>query len=407
MRHLFQGLSPVNGIACCQILLMLNIFCTANGWFALTNILELVLWFVVLISGVVRRAVFSLVDTRVYILLGFIFWIAVAMSWGDASLGERLEELASWRKVVLFPIALAIFDTRESRLMFLRVFIFWVLVYSLASWMLYLAGDANGIDPASLLENDVVQAIFFAFAALSLFTLWMKGDFSANPLVLGLIVFILASNVFVVATGRSGYLFLVIGIMVTIWYMADRHRIKIMVSLLLLVIAGFMVSDRPSSTLMQGINEVLSYRDPSAGNTSMGIRLVMWENTVQMIKSSPILGAGSGSFYLDYADVVQGGEGWKYKVSDDPHNQYLHLWAEQGLPGLLLLLLFICVCFSTVPATSYGILAVFLLAGISATSLFNGHFSTFVEGRLFWVMLGVCLSGSTSPLSILRTISNK
>ncbi len=403
MGRFFQGFSPISCVAFCQALLMLNIFTAANGWFAVTNVLELMLWCTVLVSAYIRRAIFCLADARVLILLAFVVWIAVAMCWGQASVGERLEELLSWRKLLLFPLALVIFDTRESRLLFLTVFISWVFIYSLVSWALYLARSTHEIDAAYLLENDVVQAMFFAFAALSAFTLKAKGDLSWRPLVFGLIILTLASNVFIVATGRSGYLFLAVGVMVMVWHITNRYRVGLTAILLLSIIVGFMVSERPSSMLVQGINEVLSHEDHDAGYTSMGIRLVMWENTVEVIKASPIFGAGSGSFYLEYADVVQGGNGWRYEISDDPHNQYLHLWAEQGLLGLLLLMAFAYICFLTVPATSFGILAACLIAGFCATSMFSGHFSTFVEGRLFWIMLGVCLSGSELSLSDLRS----
>lgn len=405
MKMLLRGLSPEKWIATCQLLLMLNLFATTNGWFALTNVLELILWCIVLFVGRVRRAIFSISDVRLFCLLAFLGWVAVAMFWGQAPFAERLDELLSWRKIVLFPIALALFTTRESKLLFLKVLIFWVSAYGLASWLLFITNSDASIDPAYLLENDVVQAIFFSFAALSIFILWADGAISENMVLWAMLFIVLVSNVFMVATGRSGYLFFVVGFLVAACYLATGRRVAVLGALILITVSGFLISDRPSKLIMQGVDEVLAHGDPAAKQSSMGIRVVMWEHTFEVIQASPLLGSGSGSFYLAYADAVKDEKDWRAVVSDDPHNQYLHLWAEQGLVGLLLFLAFLLLCLVSVPAGAFGVLASCLIAGISATSMFSGHFSTFVEGRLFWMMLGICLSGST--LSIRDLLTNR
>ena len=398
MKILLRGLSPERWIATCQVLLMLNLFATTNGWFALTNLLELILLCIVLLVGSVRRAVFSASDVRVFFLLVFVGWVAIAMFWGQAPLAERLDELLSWRKIVLFPIALALFTTRESKLLFLNVLIFWVFAYALASWVFFIANSNASIDPAYLLENDVVQAVFFSLAALSIFILWAHGQIPENSVFWAILFVVLTSNVFIVATGRSGYLFFVVGFSVAAWYLATGRRVAVLGALILFTVAGFSISDRPSKMIIQGVDEVLSHGDPAAKQSSMGIRMVMWEHTIEVIEASPLLGSGSGSFYLAYADAVKDEKDWRAVVSDDPHNQYLHLWAEQGLVGLLLFCAFLLVCLASAPSGAFGVMASSLIAGIAATSMFSGHFSTFVEGRLFWILLGICLSGSSRSI---------
>ncbi len=67
----------------------------------------------------------------------------------------------------------------------------------------------------------------------------------------------------------------------------------------------------------------------------LGERKLQWEITLQAIQQSPWVGYGGGSyasifqFFRDYADLRQ-------VVFDQSHNDYLHIWLEQGLVGLAL-----------------------------------------------------------------------
>ena len=393
-----QGLSSNRWVASCQLIFMLDVFAMANGWFALSNTLELCLVCIVLSVSFIRRALFSLSDLRVFVLMAFLGWIALAMLWGKATYDVRFDELVSWRKILLFPIALTLFDTKQSKLLMVKTFVIWVFAYCLVSWLLFITDAFSPIHPADLLENDVVQSIFFSFAALCIFVLWSNGELIEKTAIWVLMFLILTSNIFIVGLGRSGYLFFAISLTVVVWRTMPNYRVFSSLGVLSAIAVALSVFEGPATLITQGVNEVLSYQETNAEYSSMGIRLVMWENTLKVIGSAPFLGSGSGSYYLSYADVVLNENGWRAEVVDDPHNQYLHLWAEQGLPAVLLLLSFLAVCFFSAPDGPFGTLALALVSGIAATSVFNGHFSTFVEGRLFWIMLGVCLAGSSVPV---------
>ena len=73
---------------------------------------------------------------------------------------------------------------------------------------------------------------------------------------------------------------------------------------------------------------------------SIGERGTQWALTWQAIKAKWLLGYGAGSYSLvfqtvrEYTDLRQ-------VVFDQSHNDYLHIWLEQGLIGLLFWLVFI------------------------------------------------------------------
>ncbi len=50
--------------------------------------------------------------------------------------------------------------------------------------------------------------------------------------------------------------------------------------------------------------------------------MVLWKNTIPIVKTLPVIGCGLKGFLLEYAKQVAGGQGI---VTSDPHNQYLFI----------------------------------------------------------------------------------
>jgi len=72
-----------------------------------------------------------------------------------------------------------------------------------------------------------------------------------------------------------------------------------------------------------------------AGSVSIGERLDQWAITWQAIKQAPLAGYGGGN-YTAVFQIFRGTEELRQVVFDQSHNDYLHLWLEQGLIGLAL-----------------------------------------------------------------------
>jgi len=157
-----------------------------------------------------------------------------------------------------------------------------------------------------------------------------------------------------------------------------------------------MVSDNTRIQIEKGVVEAATAYSKDVPISSLGIRVVMWGNVLQMIKDKPLLGSGSGSFRHDYSHRVKDIAGWRGRVSDDPHQQYLHIAAEYGLVGLFLFLIAISSWFFSHYdfRCPYQMAAIAFLIGTMANAFANGHFSAFVEGRFVWIFLATGLSGT-------------
>jgi len=87
---------------------------------------------------------------------------------------------------------------------------------------------------------------------------------------------------------------------------------------------------------------------------SINTRLLIWKTTFEMIKDKPLLGSGIGTFrmnYLDYqADFLQKNPGYiKYSgKAGEAHNEYLQMWAELGIIGLVIFIGIILIFYSLI-----------------------------------------------------------
>jgi len=74
--------------------------------------------------------------------------------------------------------------------------------------------------------------------------------------------------------------------------------------------------------------------------SSIDSRLIIWGTALEMIKDKPLLGAGIGSFKMDYLDYQAGflkknPNYLKYHSrAEEAHNEYIQLAAELGIIGL-------------------------------------------------------------------------
>jgi len=65
------------------------------------------------------------------------------------------------------------------------------------------------------------------------------------------------------------------------------------------------------------------------------IRLHMWQDTAELLKDSPLLGAGMASYtdrIVPYHSLVNGE---KIEIFHHPHNIFLTLWVNTGIIGLI------------------------------------------------------------------------
>jgi len=139
--------------------------------------------------------------------------------------------------------------------------------------------------------------------------------------------------------------------------------------------------------------------------SSLRTRLLIWNSTIDMIKDRPLFGSGLGTFplyYLEYqADFLQRNPSYLNfsGKAGEAHNEYLQLWAEMGIIGLLSFLLIIIIFYKTnlnlikkIGTINGKIIIVGLISGVTVTlihSIFSFPFHIPAIGAAFWFIIGI------------------
>jgi O-antigen ligase len=189
-------------------------------------------------------------------------------------------------------------------------------------------------EPKSVFLDLNSHAAFLALIALPTAGYFLAG-FAARAktdnktLILGAAVFVL---VFAIALtgGRGVMIVLVAGMAILIgvaWERVPRAAIMRFVALVAVgLAAGNIVAQGKTAT------RLMTLIDPESAG--MG-RFLIWERAWQIIKESPWLGQGLGMFGLVFPahrNPLESSAGFMV------HNDYLQIWLEAGLPGLVLFL---------------------------------------------------------------------
>lgn len=380
--------------------LMAGVIVSMTRAFALTNLFEILLLVIfVSVSDLRHRFCEVLKDPKVLVIFVFWGWIACATFWGVAPLEDRLNEVLSWRKLLLVPFTVVLFDTLKSRMVLVGFFLFTCAVYMIVSWLGYVSLIEIDRAPSEVLENHSTQGILFVISGM-IAIIWLsnlKRQFGLKAILVLLAMGFLL-NLLMVITGRSGYVTLASVSLVVSWFLIPpKYRLVTAILVPVCLVFTLSVFEKPRTRILQAFDEIV-FVDDATESSSLGIRVVMWENTVAMIANKPLLGSGSGSYSRDYDQIVAGGVGWQFAPTDNPHQQYLHIAAEQGIVGLMLFLFILVFWVSSgvklLKSTQYlwAVGGLAILASYFMNGFANGHFSSFVEGRLFWVALVICLS---------------
>jgi O-antigen ligase len=206
----------------------------------------------------------------------------------------------------------------------------------------------------------------------------------------------------VVTTGRTGYLILLVCGLAAAggWALqrgfSARTAVVVAFSAAALLLAALFTLPAPRQGIDNAISQMQTY-EHEAQLTSMGIRMVFWRNTIQLLREHPFTGWGTGSFEKAYETRVKGVQGVAGTITRDPHNQYLSIAGEHGLVGLAVFLGFIASAFRQRPSRRFAVLGLGALAAWCATSMANSHFATFGEGTLLYAWMGAMLARERDP----------
>ncbi len=146
--------------------------------------------------------------------------------------------------------------------------------------------------------------------------------------------------------GRTGQAVFLVLMGLLLFQIFAKNRLKATLAALLLLPAICITGYLYSPTFQQRVNtarqEIEGFRKNP--DTSVGMRLLFFQNSLEIIRQHTWLGVGTGDFQAAYAEVNRKRSPASI-ATDNPHNQYIMIGAMLGTTGILFFLLIFIVMF--------------------------------------------------------------
>lgn len=267
--------------------------------------------------------------------------MVVATLWSPASWDEFRDYLRKYFKLVLLPVFLFLLVNPETRRRCWQAFTVAMLFTLASTWLnvwfeLPWSSTQNkgfGVDH-TVFKDHISQGIMMAFFTCSSLFWAVKSSSSVGRLLWGGVAVLAAASVLFLSVGRTGYLSLVLSVVVfAIVALAYRPRLlgAVLGAGVLALVMVFALSSQFQQRTLQAWEEA---RTSSPSNvTSVGARVQVWHFAVQQIRERPLLGAGTGSYPV-LAEAYFDSPAMCATICPHPHNQFLFFLFELGLLGL-------------------------------------------------------------------------
>lgn len=293
------------------------------------------------VEGRYREKLATVLSNRVCLaVLAYIALMILGLLWTD-DIASGLEFLAKRWKFMLMPLFLTLV-VYEKRRWYMGAF---VLGMSVAMAMTYLAWfdllHYADVTPEHLTKKTfhVVYNPLLAIAIYMVAHELFWGKVSGRSRFLGFFLLgAMCLNMFV-TEGRAGQLvfFALAGLIVV---QKMRRNVVLALATVAIVLplvfsAGYVLSPRFQERVDLARQEIAQFEQNP--NTSVGLRLLYWHNSFELIKAHPWFGVGTGDFDTEYAAVNQQ-HSPEIAPTDNPHSQYFLVGSRFGLVGVVVML---------------------------------------------------------------------
>lgn len=190
---------------------------------------------------------------------------------------------------------------------------------------------------------------------------------------------------------------------------SKKFYIKIVLAFLLLTIIALALIYVPhplnrGNTVLGKLKSRVTIKTLTSGSSTLR-RIATWKFTWMMIKDYPILGSGLGTYayhtlkyQADFFSIRNNREIYPHGFAAQSHNEYLQLWSELGIIGLLLFLWIILAYYRNVFINIGKIdkkqqaITIGLTGGVTAVlvdAIFGFPLQLATSISLFWMFLGL------------------
>lgn len=298
-------------------------------------------------------------DNRIVQVSLLLFSIyAIAVAWTTAPLADSLDTLGKYRKLLFMPVLIPFFSERWVRRRAIRAFQVAMVVTLVASALMWFGVleskySYGFADNCAYFKNHITQNILMALFIFSLaLDLSLQGWFKSGKqtalrlvdrdsataswwlwLLPAVLIGVSTFNLFIMVHGRTGYVVLFALVALFIYQQFGTRRFILGCGGLCLLAGGaYFGSAKIQQRVDLAVNEARAFqRTGVAGEeSSIGRRFTFYRVAWGVLRESPVIGSGTGSFETEMARR----EGSEALLSKNPHSEYFNAGVQAGLIGL-------------------------------------------------------------------------
>jgi O-antigen ligase len=371
---------------------------------ALDNILLATILFCWVVGGGYRAKFDAIRDNPVALSAVVLFGLYLAGTlYSIGSADDVLNTLSKAGRFLLIPALMPLMRDREWGMRGIGAFQAAMIVSLVLSYLVWC-----GIVPVSTWHKGIVDDpvafkahithnVFMSFAAFLFALSAVEAQTRRGRIVLSLLCVAAVANVLVMVPGRTGHV--VVLVLFTYFLYRQMGAKGFVVAGIALGALATFVFFSPDTMLHKRItladDELQQWRTgaPPDLRSSIGQRLEIIRNTLEVIRDNPVLGVGTGGFGEAYANLAKrNGD----NLTKNPHNEFLMIIAQFGLVGLFLLVSLFAAQWWLAPrlpsrfdeAVARGFVLTMVVASILSSTLVD-H----AEGFFFVYMSGILLAG--------------
>ncbi|MGQ0633669.1 MAG: O-antigen ligase family protein [Planctomycetaceae bacterium] len=321
-------------------------------------------------------------------------WLALATIYSSATWSEAGRCLLKYREFLYLPLMVTVFaGDQPLRRLGMRAFYAGALGVLLLSYAEWLTGADIGLESAKfdyvIFKDRIIHSLLMA---LLVYFSVQEATRASKPMrwFYAAVIALAALNIVFLVQGRTGYL--LIGVL-TILVMGQRFGRRGVAIACLLVPCAAAVAYATSGVVQYRFHQTVRQIRAEFGEprqSQWDPRLEYYMVTLRLIGGSPLCGTGTGSFTSEYARIAAersaaAANGPPIEPTTDPHNEYLHLATQLGIPGAvayLLLLALQWVLANRLPPWDRNLARGTALA-VGVGSLFNSLILSVTGGLVF------------------------
>jgi O-antigen ligase len=256
-----------------------------------------------------------------------------------------------WYFLLLLPILFTV-TRREHIKLYISAFLLAVFISEFASYLIFFEiippfKYATLYDPTPFMSHISYNPILAFAIYLMLHEVFFNHSISLfNKYAYSFLALTATINMFITG-GRAGQAMFFAMLAIFIFQYFRSQLIKAILVIIIVLPSIFFIFYQTSDIFQDRVDQVkldIEHYNPNhplhRRDTSVGLRIAMTVNSLELISKKPFIGYGTGDFPIEYEKVnVKNTPELSYYYVTNPHNMYILVLMQLGLIGLVSFLL--------------------------------------------------------------------